>query len=207
MPTIYPKAPPVKPDKHQLSPAEADRLAELEPIIERGLATFYEVGSALLEISDQRLYRRTHSSFKDYVQDKWKMCVRHAYRLCESAEVIKSLPAECVQLVTSESQVRELAKVPADERVEVLEVVAKDGPVTAKAIKAVLKRSKPSKLNDGPLVMAIDPFVDADAVSRGEIITFALCSDLRVKLRCTKAEVRALFERWIDKSTVQEGGQ
>jgi hypothetical protein len=68
-----------------LSPAESARLAELEPIIERGMAGFVEVGNALLEISDRRLYRGTHSTFKEYVEDKWKLSVSRAYQLCDAA--------------------------------------------------------------------------------------------------------------------------
>ena len=56
-----------------LGATERERLAELEPIIERGMASFVEVGTALLGISDQRLYRETHATFKAYVGDKWKM--------------------------------------------------------------------------------------------------------------------------------------
>ena len=120
-----------------LTPAQADRLAQLEPIIEHGMTSFVEVGNALLEIRDRRLYRQTHSSFEDYCRDKWQMSARHAYRLCTSAEVIKSLPEKCDQLVTTESQVRELAKIEPERRVEVLEVAASTGKVTAKSIKEV----------------------------------------------------------------------
>jgi hypothetical protein len=40
-----------------LLPAERGRLAELEQVVERGLQTFVEVGLALTEIRDSRLYR------------------------------------------------------------------------------------------------------------------------------------------------------
>lgn len=128
---------PVKPLKGPLSDDERRHLAELEPIIERGLANFIEVGNALLEVSDQRLYRETHSTFKEYVENKWKISVRQAYRLCESAEVV-----ECVQLVTTESQARELANVPVTERPKVLKAAADRGPVTAKAIKLEVEKAK-----------------------------------------------------------------
>jgi hypothetical protein len=132
-----------------LSPEESARLAELEPIIQRGLTNFVEVGNALSEISDKRLYRSTHSTFKEYVEDKWCMTASHAYRLCESAEVIKNLPTECHQLVTTESQARELAKVEPEKRVEMVQAVAHVGKMTAKAIKAeVRKQIKPAKVNE-----------------------------------------------------------
>ncbi len=33
--------------------------------------TFYEVGNALLQIRDERLYRQTHSTFEEYCREKW----------------------------------------------------------------------------------------------------------------------------------------
>ncbi len=41
----------------QLDPTELARLQELESIVEHGLQTFYEVGFALEEIREQKLYR------------------------------------------------------------------------------------------------------------------------------------------------------
>jgi hypothetical protein len=141
-----------------LTPQESTRLAELEPIIERGLTAFLEVGTALLEINDKRLYRQTHSTFKEYVEERWKMSARHAYRLCESAEVIRSLPEKCDQLVTTESQVRELAKVEPDQRVEVLRVASSKGRVTAKSIQeaANITEDQPDDVVMTPLDVARD---------------------------------------------------
>jgi hypothetical protein len=121
--------------KGALSPPESARLAELEPIIERGMGTFKSVGDALAEISDRRLYRATHDSFKQYVQDKYEMCVSRAYQLIEGAEVIKLLPPEMSTIVDTENKARELAKVAPKKRAKVLEVAASNGRVTAKAIK------------------------------------------------------------------------
>ena len=56
------------------------RLPELEAVIERGLATFIEVGKALMEIQDGRLYRETHATFEDYCRQRWEMSRVHAHR-------------------------------------------------------------------------------------------------------------------------------
>jgi DNA-directed RNA polymerase subunit RPC12/RpoP len=106
------------------------------------LTGFVEVGTALLEISDRRLYRATHSTFQDYVSDKWKMTARRAYQLCEAAEVVKALP-ENVNHGThlNERQARELAKVKPEKRTKVLETVARKGKVTAKTIKEAAGQS------------------------------------------------------------------
>ncbi|HEX6762895.1 MAG TPA: hypothetical protein VF094_08855 [Gaiellaceae bacterium] len=49
-----------------LDSRESARLAELEHVVEQGLQTFVEVGLALAEIRDGRLYRATHSTFAEY---------------------------------------------------------------------------------------------------------------------------------------------
>jgi hypothetical protein len=120
----------------QLDATERDRLSELEPIIQQGMTSFVAVGNALLEISDRRLYRETHATFAEYCAAKWRMSPRHAYRLCESAEIVNALPKSCDQLVTSESQARELSRVEPARRVKVLEAAASQGTLTASTIRA-----------------------------------------------------------------------
>jgi hypothetical protein len=66
-----------------------DRLRELEEVVERGLATFVEVGRALQEIRDAQLYRATH-----------------AYRLIDAAEVKVALSP--IGDIRNEAQAREL---------------------------------------------------------------------------------------------------
>jgi hypothetical protein len=45
------------------------RLETLERVIESGLRTFVEVGEALMEIRDQRLYQ--DATFEDYCRERW----------------------------------------------------------------------------------------------------------------------------------------
>jgi hypothetical protein len=63
------------------------RLDELEDIIERGLATFVEVGGALLEIRASRLYRETHDTFEFYCRERWGFVASRARQLMAAAEV------------------------------------------------------------------------------------------------------------------------
>lgn len=74
-----------------LTPDAAHRLGKCEATIERGLTTFVEVGEALMEIRDQRLYRATHPRFEDYCRERWGMDRRHANRHIEAAEVVGSI--------------------------------------------------------------------------------------------------------------------
>jgi len=110
------------------------RLAELEKTIAKGKKTFVEVGLALAEIRDLRLYRREYSGFDEYCREKWGWKRAHAYRLIDAAEVVKVSPIG--DKIKTESQARELAKAPPAARDGVLQAVMDSGePVTAAAIK------------------------------------------------------------------------
>lgn len=71
-----------------LAVAEADRLDELEAVVERGRRAFVEVGTALAEIRERRLYRATHSTFESYCRERWGFSRQHAYRAIDAAEVV-----------------------------------------------------------------------------------------------------------------------
>lgn len=70
---------------------EADRLHALEEIVTRGARTYIEVGNALLAIRDERLYRQTHASFRDYLRERWDMSRGHGYRLIDAAKTAATL--------------------------------------------------------------------------------------------------------------------
>lgn len=119
---------------------EIARLSELEMVIERGLQTFYEVGEALLEIRDSRLYRNEHATFEDYCQHRWQMTHRRANYLIQAAEVMENL-GTIVPIPTNESQVRPLTTLEPDEQKlvwQVVEETAPDGKITAAHVKSVV---------------------------------------------------------------------
>jgi hypothetical protein len=89
-----------------LDSAESSRLTECETVIERGLSTFMEVGAALQEIRDKRLYRATHDRFADYTRERWGLSVRYANRQIEAAKVAEKLGPIGPK---NEAQARELA--------------------------------------------------------------------------------------------------
>lgn len=72
---------------------ESRRLIELEGIVSRGKQSFLEVGWALAEIRDSRLYRSDFANFDDYTFAKFGFKKSQAYRLIEAAESFKSSPA------------------------------------------------------------------------------------------------------------------
>src|ERR1041384_468500 len=98
-----------------LSIRESERLAELEKTIARGKKTFVEVGLALAEIRDLRLYKREYSGFQEYCQQKWGWNRTYAHYMIEGAEVMKSLPEKVFTMVNTERQARELGKAPGEQ--------------------------------------------------------------------------------------------
>jgi phage N-6-adenine-methyltransferase len=67
-----------------------DPLAECEAVIERGLATFVEVGQALARIRDDGLYR-AYGTFERYCAERWNLKRQRAYELMEAAETVSAL--------------------------------------------------------------------------------------------------------------------
>lgn len=132
----------------QLNVLERKELKRLEAIIEKGMSTFFEVGSALKTILDKHLYKETHSSFEAYSKDRWGFGGRRAYQLIEAAEVRQELRTTGSQFaiaekITNERQLRELANVPTDKIEEVLEVVSEiagDKPPSAKQINQAVQQ-------------------------------------------------------------------
>ncbi len=94
------------------------RLAALEAIIERGMKTFVEVGNALLEIRDSRLYRESFATFDEYCRERWKMSRIHAHRMIEAAGVANTL-LPIGNVPKNEAQARELAPLPPERQREI----------------------------------------------------------------------------------------
>lgn len=129
---------------HALATQEAERLADLEVTIAQGLTTFVEVGAALAEIREARLYRETHGTFEDYCRERWGMSRTHANRLVESATVVRNL-APMGATPANERQARALTSVPAKERAEVWKEAvetAPNGKITAAHVAETVKRHK-----------------------------------------------------------------
>ena len=96
---------------------ESARLVELERKIETGMTTFVEVGNALMEIRDSKLYRVEYKTFEAYCREKWGMSRVQAHRLIGASEVSKMLPIGN-KLPQTETQARPLTKLPAKKQPE-----------------------------------------------------------------------------------------
>lgn len=144
-----------------LTEAEQQDLEVLEMVIAQGIAAFYEVGRALREIRDRRLYRATHRSFDDYLKG-WtrRLGRRRAEQLVEAARTMEELgfePAEVRTIgshspapqplpaprPTSERQTRPLAGLPAEDKRRIwldASEEAKDRPPTGRQVEEARER-------------------------------------------------------------------
>jgi len=110
-----------------LTPEERNEFARLEAIIDRGIQTFAEVGSALLVIRDDRLYRATHATFEAYCRERWDMTRCHANRVIGAARIVAELEMEPMgSKPLTERQVRPLAGLTGDQAREVWELASSE---------------------------------------------------------------------------------
>lgn len=133
-----------------LTNLEGARLVQLELVIEIGLKTFVDVGTALLEIRDNKLYRLNFSTFEDYCRERWGMSHRHANRMIEAAGINTNLGPIGPKLPETESQARELASLEPEQQRQVWARVieqAKDDKITARLIQNIAKELRQESLN------------------------------------------------------------
>jgi hypothetical protein len=76
-----------------------------EAIIGAGLATFVEVGRALMRIRDRRSYLLTHRNFGIYIRERWRFNAPYAYNLMLGAEVIDVLEGHAVEVLPANARV------------------------------------------------------------------------------------------------------
>lgn len=108
---------------------EQAQLIACEKIIEKGYNTFIEVGIALFEIRNNKLYREKHSTFEEYCKGKWQINRQRAYELMEAASIVNTLSEisnknnieESQELTINirESHAASLAKIPQELRNDV----------------------------------------------------------------------------------------
>jgi hypothetical protein len=89
----------MKNHEQAMSVRETNPLAKAEKTIARGKRRLVEIGLALGEIRDLRLYRRDYGTFDEYCRAKLGCGRRRAYRLIKAAA-----NGKCHQLVTSEQK-------------------------------------------------------------------------------------------------------
>ena len=116
-----------------LSAKEVKRLAACEQQIERNLQGFFEAGSALAAINEEKLYRATHPTFDSYCKERWNFGRGYAYRLMDGAEIARDIATspigDKVPPPLNEAQVRPLVKIDKADRAEVWQRAVKAAPL------------------------------------------------------------------------------
>jgi len=128
---------------------ERNNLVELEETIQKNLTAFYEVGFALMQIRDNRLYReykhedKTPWTFEEYCKSKWNFERNYANKLIKASEVVENLGTN-VPIPKSEGSLRPLTSLPPDQQREVYQKAVETAPggrVAAKHIEKILKEA------------------------------------------------------------------
>jgi site-specific DNA-methyltransferase (adenine-specific) len=149
-------APAVAPDAVFPPDVASRRLAAHEATIERGLHAFLEVGRALREIRDGRLYRAAGwRSFGEYVTRRWPAMEGRAYadRLIGAAAVVENLTPIGVKLPANEAQARALTALKAPELQAAAwrrAVAGANGSVTARHVEAAVRAVKAEQAAASP---------------------------------------------------------
>jgi len=98
-------------EQELLSTAEKQRKEELVRVVKDGLKKFIEVGMALAEIRDKKLYRNTHETFERFVNDTFSMGIRYAQMLMKGTKTVENLQTRTiVRLPEREAQLRPLSE-------------------------------------------------------------------------------------------------
>lgn len=127
-------------DEMMLTMEEAADLKSLEARVEVGLATFVDVGLALIEIRERRLYRAMHRTFETYCRDRWGMAASRARQLIAAANVVRDLETVTTVTPANERVARCLAPLPPEQRAEVWREAVETAPggvVTAAHVERV----------------------------------------------------------------------
>ena len=90
----------------ELSEREHAELATCEAALDNLRVAFWAAGKALQVIRDARLYRGTHATFEEYVEQQWDISRPQAYRLIDAWPLAERLSPMGDKL--NERQIREL---------------------------------------------------------------------------------------------------
>jgi hypothetical protein len=133
---------------------ESARLVELERTIETGMTTFVEVGSALMEIRDSRLYRVEYKTFEAYCREKWGITDRHARNLIAASSAATKLGETGTMVPKTERQARPLATLAPEQQPQAweraVEIAEGEQPTARQVEEAVAEFNEADEAVDAP---------------------------------------------------------
>jgi hypothetical protein len=132
-----------------LSDTEIFEFMSFEEVVGTGWNSFVQVGLALGQIREKRLYRETYPTFESYCRVRWQYGRDYVDRLISAAQVFNRLLTICQQTKPEhESQVRPLIGLTPEQAGQVWEAaVAKAG---SRRITAAIVKSAMHDLKIGP---------------------------------------------------------
>ena len=147
----------------ELIKEEKELLQKHETTIKKGLNTFVEVGQALLEIRNKKLYRIEFKTFEQYCKEKWQMSRKRSYELINASITIENVRPGG-QMPKNEKEVRPLTSLePEVQNAVWQETVEKHGDnITAKKVQEVANEWKETsqeikqQKNEGVFVAATE---------------------------------------------------
>lgn len=99
-----------------LTKHETHRFDECEEIINKGITTFIDVGQALAEIRNRKLYRSEHRTFEAYCHSRWHLKRQRAYEIMGASEVAGNLSEISDISFMKESHAASLQKLNAEDQ-------------------------------------------------------------------------------------------
>lgn len=178
-----------------LTTAETNDKAALMTRVRNGLDTWVEVGTALMELRDRKLWRDEAPDFTSFCQTHFGFTRRRADQLIAASAAVLEVTHNAPHVVdnagfgtivpsapANEAQAREVAKAPVGKRAETFRKAAETAPkdkdgkpkVTAAHVRRVVREeeSKPDAAPDAPVADPMKPW--EQVVARTESIVTSL---------------------------------
>ena len=181
-----------------LTADEKKRLSSAEATIRNGQKAFYNIGRALTDIAQFKLYRATHSTFAKYAKERWDYTTARVSQLQQSYRIHQLLTvADVKPLPINEGQCRPLTRIPNDETMDSRiisvwhEVVNHGDKITAKLVNDMVD------VELGIEKKAADADADADALTAAEQTAGndapSAAAEQRAEVRELKRKIAYLF--------------
>ena len=165
-------------DNELLSVWERQLRDRLEDKVDRA---FYTLGKSLRELRDRRLYRETHSSFVDYLKDRFRFSKPHAYRLIDAANITDNIQRSPiwrqtqtnVLLPNKESQIRGLIQFEPQQQPEIwFEAVSKSKgkQPTGKIVRQTIKERQAKILLESKLTEECTEVYNQDVIENSCLV-------------------------------------
>lgn len=130
----------------QLQTQEQERFHELEVVIEEGRNAWLQVGCAIWEIRERKLYRENYKTFEAYCASRWGWSKRHCDQIASASQILKEVTKDSgvlgsvVPKTISIKAAIELGRAAPEDRPEVIAraIPIGGGKVTVKTIRAAL---------------------------------------------------------------------